>query len=163
MQCPLEKEERFAFCFWRHWYTYWIAEMVRKWQTESIRRALRSNYSKSTSKMQQDTGGQNWSTILCTKSFFQGLRAWKTDKSQPPNLLNERGCLGTCITADSCTMAVRSLGRARRQATAVAGGDSLRTQHSGRSLQQEPSHRANSITLLLHISCCFLIQLSHCK
>lgn len=102
------------------------------------------------------TEAQHWSIILSKKKksfvfFFWGLKVWNTDKIQLLSILNERGRRGTCATAASWA----ALGAAASRARWSQPRNSL----TWPQLPPEASRCANSITSLLYISCCFLIQL----
>lgn len=98
---------------------------------------------------------QHWSIILSKKKksffFFWGLRVWNTDKIQLLSILNECGWRGTCATAASWAR----LGAAASPARWSQPRNSI----TWPQFPPEASRCANSITLLLYISCCFLIQL----
>lgn len=86
MQCLLEKEETFAFCFWRHWCTYialdcWNGEKVANRKHQKV---LQSNYCKSTSKTQVHTG----STLVNHSHYkkfcprLESVKYWQTPATE---------------------------------------------------------------------------------
>lgn len=117
--------------------------MVRKWQTESIRRAVRSNYSKSISKTQQHTGSTLVSHSQHKKLFprLESLKYWKFPATEH-------------LKWTWLSQYLRHRRPAARQ-----NGQSLVTATANCCLQQDSSHHVNPITSLLYIYFCFLIQL----